>query len=201
VSDRSKTGSPQYGLGRGQVFPAENARSLLNPLRRLVQSPKRTVAALGIQPGSNVLEVGPGPGFFTPMLSDAAGPGCVVLIDLQFEMVDLARQRTTAAGKRNVAVSQGDAAVLPFAAATFDTALVATVLGELPQPDRLVGELARVLRAGGIVGVAETRRDSDFIRVTDLVEMFTRGGFEFVRRSGSRLQYVATFRRPMTSTP
>jgi len=37
-----------FGLQRGKVFPASHARSLLNPLRRFVQSPERTVAAIGI---------------------------------------------------------------------------------------------------------------------------------------------------------
>ena len=188
-------------MGRGAVFPAEHARSLLNPLRRLVQSPKRTVAALGIQPGWRVLEVGPGPGFFTPYIADAARPGPVVLLDLQFEMVDLARQRMTGAAKRNVVVTQGDAAVLPFASGTFDAVFVATVLGELPEPRRLVEELGRVLRPAGIVGVSETRRDSDFIPIDQLVGLFGAGGFALARRSGPKLQYVATFGRSDEPVP
>src|SRR5689334_8756161 len=47
-----------FGLGRGKVFPAADARSLINPLRRLVQSPRRTVDALGLEPDSAVIEIG-----------------------------------------------------------------------------------------------------------------------------------------------
>ena len=36
----------EFGVGRGKVFPASKARSLLNPARRLVQSPGRVVKAL-----------------------------------------------------------------------------------------------------------------------------------------------------------
>jgi len=54
-----------FGLERGKVFPAAHARSLLNPLRKLVQSPERTVAAIRIGPADRVLELGCGPGYFT----------------------------------------------------------------------------------------------------------------------------------------
>src|SRR5207302_9821843 len=83
----------EFGMERGQVFPASEARSLLNPLRRLVQSPRRTVAALQLPPAATVLELGPGPGFFTPELADAVPRGSVVLVDLQLGMVAAARQR------------------------------------------------------------------------------------------------------------
>lgn len=42
----------------------------------------------------------------------------------------------------------GDAFALPFAADTFDALVVAEVLEHLPEPTRLLPELARVLKAG-----------------------------------------------------
>ena len=67
--------APEYGLGRGKVFPAEKASSLLNPLRRLVQSPDRTVARMKLQEDARVLEVGCGPGFFSPSIARAVPHG------------------------------------------------------------------------------------------------------------------------------
>src|SRR3954462_14000442 len=49
--------SREYGMGSGKVFPAARAKSLLNPARRLVQSPSRTVAAIGLRHGARVLEL------------------------------------------------------------------------------------------------------------------------------------------------
>src|SRR6478609_11195625 len=81
----------EYGLDRGKVFPAEHARSLLNPARRLVQSPRRTIAAMDLRRDARVLELGCGPGFFSPHLADVTGH--LVLVDLQHEMLRLAGER------------------------------------------------------------------------------------------------------------
>ncbi len=43
----------------------------------------------------------------------------------------------------------GDGMRLPFVDGSFDTALLAEVLEHVPEPDRMVSELARVLRPGG----------------------------------------------------
>jgi hypothetical protein len=50
--------SRDYGVGRGKVFPAAKARSLLNPLRRIVQSPRAVVERIGLAPSARVLELG-----------------------------------------------------------------------------------------------------------------------------------------------
>jgi SAM-dependent methyltransferase len=46
---------------------------------------------------------------------------------------------------------QGDAMALPFADATFDAAVMPLVIFFVPEPPRGVAEMARVVRAGGIV--------------------------------------------------
>ena len=88
------TMSTEFGVGRGKVFPASKARSLLNPARRLVQSPRRVIDALGIAPGATVLEIGCGPGYFSPTLAATIPEGGAVLADLQSEMLQLARERS-----------------------------------------------------------------------------------------------------------
>ena len=180
-----------FGLGRGKVFPAEQARSLLNPLRRLVQSPRRTVAAMGLSPDARVLEVGSGPGFFSPLLADAVPDGRLVLVDLQAEMLVTARARL--ARFATVSYAQGDACALPIGSGRFDAVLLATMLGEVSDQDRCVEEVRRVLRPGGIVSIAETRRDSDFIAFAFLRALLERHQFVLVGRRGMAWQYVATF--------
>lgn len=60
----------EFGLVRGKVFPADQARSLLNPARRLVQLARRTVTAMQLAPD-----------------------GHLVLADLQAEMLRVASTR------------------------------------------------------------------------------------------------------------
>jgi ubiquinone/menaquinone biosynthesis C-methylase UbiE len=188
VSDNDR----QYGMARGQVFPAGEAKSLLNPLRRLVQSPRRTVGVMGLADDAVVLELGPGPGFFTPSIADAAPSGLVVLADIQYDMVAIAKQRMT--GRANVAAVQADAASLPFRPRAIDAALVATMLGEVPDRGGCIGEIASALRIGAIVTIAETRRDSDFISFAALRALVERYGLRFIDRHGIAWQYVARFR-------
>ncbi len=183
---------PKQGMRRGRVFPAVHARSLVNPLRRLVQPPRRTVGAMVLTPGQKVLELGCGPGFFSPFLAEAVSHGSVVLVDLQFPMLLHARKRLVA--RSNVLYLVGEASALPLRAACFDAVLLATVLGEVRKRDSCLEEIRRVLAPGGIVTVVETRRDADFIAFPKLRRLFYHHGFAFMDRQGGTWQYAARFR-------
>jgi ubiquinone/menaquinone biosynthesis C-methylase UbiE len=165
--------------------------SLLNPLRRVLQSPGRTVDALRLATDSQVLEVGCGPGFFSRDLAQRVPQGRVVLLDLQEAMVHSARGRLTT--HQNTACVVADAQALPLGAQQFDVAFLATVLGEIPDKAACLRETRGVLRPGGRLAVAETRRDSDFINLTTLRTRASLCNFGLVRRHGSRWQYVAIF--------
>ena len=180
---------PEFGLERGKVFPAEKARSLLNPARRLVQSPRRTIGAIGLHAGALVLEIGCGPGFFSPTLVRAVDGGQAVLLDLQMEMLEMARERAGTA-----ACVQASGARLPFAAECFDAVFIATVLGEIPDQAGCIADARRILRPGGTLAIAETRRDSDFVPLPQLRTLVEPQGFEFAGRRGIRWQFVARFR-------
>jgi ubiquinone/menaquinone biosynthesis C-methylase UbiE len=185
-------GQRAYGIGRGKVFPAERAKSLLNPARRLVQSPSRTVARMDLAAGDIVLELGCGPGYFTPTLASVLGSGRVVACDLQSEMLRLVATRT---GPDGVPCVQGDALRLPFIDAAFDAVVVILVLGEVPDRSRCIEELARVLRPGGRLVLCESRRDSDFIGLSELTSLVEPLGLQFEQRRGHRWEYTASFRR------
>jgi ubiquinone/menaquinone biosynthesis C-methylase UbiE len=182
---------PEFGLDRGKVFPAANAKSLLNPARRLVQSPRRTVASIGLARDSRVLELGCGPGFFSPYLAQAAPEGRLVLADLQVEMLSLARARVDA--EAHPVFVQADGSALPIADGVLDAVFIATVLGEIPDKDACLTDVRRVLRQDGTLAIAETRRDSDFIALPELRALVEPCGYRFAGRRGMRLQYVARF--------
>jgi ubiquinone/menaquinone biosynthesis C-methylase UbiE len=146
---------------------------------------------MGLEPTAKVLEIGSGPGFFSPYIAAAVPRGKLILADLQAGMLDVARQRL---GKLpTVGFVQADAQLLPFAPALFDSALLATVLGEIPDARTCLREIHRVLRPGGLLAVSETRRDSDFIAFGALAELLEAESFDLVERRGLAWQYVATF--------
>lgn len=181
----------EFGVGRGKVFPAAKARSLLNPARRIVQPPHRVVEALGVAPDARVLEIGCGPGYFSPTLVTAVPHGEIVLADLQPEMLALARERLSAFDHAHLV--QLDATRLPFGGATFDAVLVVLMLGEVTHRERCLSECRRVLRPGGVALFAESRRDSDFIRRADLRALVEPHGFELDRFRGWSWEYSARF--------
>jgi ubiquinone/menaquinone biosynthesis C-methylase UbiE len=185
-------GTTEYGVARGKVFPASKARSLLNPLRRIIQSPERTAARVGTAPDARVLEIGCGPGYFSPALAASVTPGRLVVADLQREMLDLATTRLDSKGLRADPV-QADATRLPLRSAAFDVVVVILMLGEIPDRDACIHEVRRVLRDGGIAFFAETRRDSDFIRFDDLSALVRPHGFDVLDRRGPSWEYTARF--------
>jgi ubiquinone/menaquinone biosynthesis C-methylase UbiE len=69
-------------------------------------------------------------------------------LDLTRAMLDRARVRATA---RAIQLVQGDSQALPFAAATFDHAILHLILAVVPEPARCLGECARVLKPGGTI--------------------------------------------------
>lgn len=80
-------------------------------------------------------------------------------IDLSAEMLDLARQRAADLG-RNVELRQGDAQELPFADASFDTAVCTYALCSIPDEVRTIAEMDRVLRPGGLLILVDHVRSS-----------------------------------------
>jgi SAM-dependent methyltransferase len=178
------------------VFPASQASALLNPLRRLIQDPATLIEDCGIAPGERVLELGSGPGYFTPHAAAAAGPrGSIVCADLQLAMLERLRAHLPGDAATLVRPIAADAARLPFADASFDRAFLVSMLGEVPDPARAVAELQRVLRPGGVVAFCETVNDPDYVREGDLRRLCWDAGLAFVARRRKPLGYVATFVR------
>jgi ubiquinone/menaquinone biosynthesis C-methylase UbiE len=162
-------------------------------MRRIVQPPRDTIRALQLRPQDRVIEIGSGRGYFSPDLAAAVARGRLVLVDLQPELLQFARSRLVAAP--HVMIVGSDAQFLPLQAATFDVAFLATVLGEVPDSKQCLQEVHRILCPGGVLAVAETRRDADFISLDTLRELIQSRGFSRLSRSGNRWQYVARFSR------
>lgn len=98
----------------------------------------QTIAAL--EPMS-VLEVGCGPGELSERISGELRAS-VVALDVSPRMVELARGR-------GVDARLGDAQALPFEDESFELTVAAWMLYHVPDVNRALGELARVLRPGG----------------------------------------------------
>ncbi|MGD9933731.1 MAG: class I SAM-dependent methyltransferase [Dehalococcoidia bacterium] len=191
------TGERRFGTGKGAIFPHQKAGMLLNPLRRFVHSAPQLADRMALAPDARLLEIGPGPGYFSVEFARRLPGGQLVLFDIQAEMLAMARERLAAAGFQRPRAVQGDALRLPFGASTFDAVVLVAVLGEIPGPGDCLQEVRRVLRPGGLLCVSETRGDPDRIRYDDLRALALAAGFEPAPgHPGRGWTYTALFRAP-----
>jgi ubiquinone/menaquinone biosynthesis C-methylase UbiE len=148
--------------------------------------------ALDPRPGENVLELGPGTGYYTLDVADWIGPdGRLDIFDLQQEMLDHTMARAAERGIANIRPTQGDARSLPYPDASFDAAYLVTVLGEIPDQEAALRELRRVLRPSGRLVVGEVMLDPHVVTEGALRERAERSGLRFERRVGNRFGYFA----------
>jgi ubiquinone/menaquinone biosynthesis C-methylase UbiE len=153
------------------VYPVEYASWLLNPLRHLIAPPARLVGRLQLLPTDRVLEVGCGPGFFSPAIARRLSAGRLTLLDAQASMLQMAAQRLKKYGLANVTRVLGLAESLPFASAAFDVVFMVAVLGEVRDRATAVKEAARVLRPGGRFSSTEAAGDPDRVSRSELDEL------------------------------
>lgn len=109
-----------------------------------------------LAPGESVLDVGSGAGTDSLIASLMVGPGGhVVGIDMTPEMLATARGAAAELGATNVEFVESEAEHLPFADESFDVVVSNGVIDLIPDKDAVFAELARVLRPGGRIQLAD----------------------------------------------
>jgi ubiquinone/menaquinone biosynthesis C-methylase UbiE len=130
------------------------AATLAAPDRDKTQRPRELVAAMGLQPGMTVADVGTGVGYMLPFLSEAVGESGKVLAEDIFDDF-LARARERGQGLANVSFLKGaeDNPMLPEN--SVDRILVLDVYHHFDYPDKMLAAFHKALRPGGKLVVVE----------------------------------------------
>jgi ubiquinone/menaquinone biosynthesis C-methylase UbiE len=110
-------------------------------------------------PDDLVLDVAAGTGHVARALAPAVR--AVVALDATVAMLAEGRAAAAAAGLRNVVFQRGDAAALPFLDGSFDLVVTRFAIHHFAGPAGPVGEMARCVRPGGRVLVADLIADDD----------------------------------------
>jgi arsenite methyltransferase len=106
--------------------------------------------------GATVVDIGCGAGTDLLLAARAVGPhGRAIGVDMTETMAERARAGARAVGLNNVDVRDGDATRLPLADGSVDVAISNGVLNLVPLKDRAIAEIARVLKPGGRVQIAD----------------------------------------------
>lgn len=116
---------------------------------------RKAVAALELEPGTTVLEIGAGTGRNLPYLMRAVGPaGRVIAVDASAGMLREARKLVEANGWGNVQLLEQDAARLEVDA-ELDAVLFSLSYSVLPDPQAALARAWERLRPGGRVVVMD----------------------------------------------
>jgi SAM-dependent methyltransferase len=142
-SARPAPARPVDGWGSGEAYEPFVGR-WSRPIAR------ELLAWLAVAPGSRWLDVGCGTGAVSETIVRFAQPAAVYGIDRAPAYVAFAQEHVT---DPRVRFDVGDAQTLPVEDATFDAAVSGLVLNFVPEPQRMIAEMARAVREGGIVAI------------------------------------------------
>lgn len=140
------------------------------------------------RPGERILEVGPGKGYYSLAVAAWISPGgSLDILDLQTEMLEYTARKARSEVIENIVATRADASVLPYADDVFDGAYLVAVLGEVPEKERAMRELWRVVKPGGRVVFGEAITDPHRIPAKRLRDLAENAGFRFERTEGGLL--------------
>jgi ubiquinone/menaquinone biosynthesis C-methylase UbiE len=132
---------------------AANTAEVLNEYRDLAKR-----IANQLPPGSSVLEVAPGPGYFCIELA-RLGSYAITGLDISRTFVKMAAKKAAEAGV-DVNFTQGSASNMPFPRGSFDFLLCRAAFKNFADPVGALREMCRVLRPGGRGLIIDLRRDA-----------------------------------------
>ncbi|MFL6114596.1 MAG: methyltransferase domain-containing protein [Catenulispora sp.] len=109
-----------------------------------------------LAPGETVLDLGSGAGLDVLLSARRVGPdGFAYGLDMTAEMLDLARRNAAEAGVQNVEFLRGHIEAIPLPDASVDVVISNCVINLSADKPAVFAEVARVLRPGGRLGVAD----------------------------------------------
>jgi ubiquinone/menaquinone biosynthesis C-methylase UbiE len=180
--------------GKG-VFPPKYAFTLLIPFRNIFLSPKKLIQRLDLKEDHKVLEIGPGPGYFSTHIAKKLKRGRLVLLDIQQEMLDFSKKRLIKRNITNVDYLLTDGNSLGLESGIFDRVFMVTVIGEVDNKESYLKEIYRILKDDGILSISELAGDPDKLSIDEIQLLVSACGFETSEVFGNKLNYTINLRK------
>ena len=127
----------------------------------------------GLPAGAKVLEVAPGPGYLAIEMA-RLGRAQVTGLDISRTFVQIATDNARQAGV-SVDFRQGDAAVIPFEAESFDLIVCQAAFKNFIHPASALDEMHRVLRSGGTAVIHDMSSEASHADIEDEVRKMELG--------------------------
>lgn len=167
--------------------------------RRAFQKPEVIIRRSGITEGMKVLEVGCGSGAFTTFVARKIGPkGAGYALDIQKEMLKQVERKLAKEENediKNVVLVESDVYEIPFADNYFDLIFLVSVLQQIPDKQKALLEMKRVLRRDGILAITEVLMDPYYSFRSTTIRLGQTAGFRFDAAEGNVLHYTVRFRK------
>ena len=179
--------------------PAFFGRILDSNYRRRVQPPDKLIERSGIKQGMKVLDLGCGSGAFAVDTARAVGEnGRVYALDIEPKMLKQLEKKVARPGNqdiKNIEIINKSAYELPFEDNFLDLVYMVTVLQEIPDKQRALKEVKRVLKSGGILAITELLPDPDYPLRSTTIKICEKAGFVLDKISGNFWNYTVRFKK------
>ncbi len=136
------------------------ARTLERDGREVYAARAAIMAAIGVESGQAVADVGSGSGLFTRLFSDAVGPtGTVYAVDIGEKMLAYIAEKAKETGRTNIKTVLGTAYSTRLPPASVDLVFISDTYHHFEYPQDMMRSIRRALRPDGRVVLI------DFIRI------------------------------------
>jgi precorrin-6B methylase 2 len=130
------------------------------------------LAALALQPGMVVADIGAGTGYLSRRMAPAVVPGGKVLaVDVQPEMVNLLQAGAKRSGLTQIEARLGAADDVRLPAGSVDLAIMVDVYHELSHPYEVMASVMKALKPGGRVVFVEYKAEDPRVPIKPLHKM------------------------------
>jgi ubiquinone/menaquinone biosynthesis C-methylase UbiE len=147
---------------------AKNTGKDLEPFRREARE-----VATQLPSGSRVLEVAPGPGYWSVELA-RLGSYEIVGLDISESLVKIATENARKAGV-DVEFRRGNASAMPFDSGSFDFIYCRAAFKNFSEPIAALAEMYRVLKPGGRAVIVDLRKDTPLGEINTAVDQMRLG--------------------------
>lgn len=180
------------------VCPVWVGYLLANPLRTLVQNPKKILHPY-IREGMKTLDIGCAMGFFSLPLAERVGStGKVVCLDIQERMIKKLKSRARKAGlldRMETRICPFDSLGIKDWKGQIDFGLVFAVVHEMVNVSLFFSELYETMKLGGRVLVAEPKGHVSTEDFEEYVSIAKKNGFIVVDRPKIARSWSVTLKK------
>ena len=174
VHDPDGIGKFYMGREIAQVMGHQGAYWLERSSRIWEEKTLWAVAALDLQPGEIVADIGAGTGFLTFRMAERYPENSIYAVDVQPEMLEFLQQRSEELATQQVTPILGSETAVNLPDNSVDIAVMLDAYHEFAYPRELMESLTHALKPNGRVVLVEYRKENPLIPIKPAHKMSQR---------------------------